>query len=101
MKASYEVAKGLLDPLILKQLKQQPQSAYQMQHTLNEALGVLFSPSILYSRIRKLERDGAINHHEKAFVITEHGKETLKQHLETLQKIFEYLQEVMLKMAGT
>ena len=90
---SYAVARGNLEALLLHTLHSEPQTAIQLINSINEKIGVRFSPGSVYPRLWKLQKDGYIIQDETKFALTEQGIRRLKENVASLLIVWKFLRE--------
>jgi DNA-binding PadR family transcriptional regulator len=77
------ILKAFMDLIILRALKKQPMTAYEINHHFLKEFGTQASPSTIYRTLTAMERNRWIkcvrNRHGKAYAPTEKGQETLNK----------------------
>jgi len=88
---SYAVARGNLEALLLHTLHSEPQTAIQLINSINEKIGVRFSPGSVYPKLWKLQKDGYVIQDETKFALTEQGIRRLRENVASLLIVWKYL----------
>ena len=90
---SYTIARGNMEALLLHTLHSEPQTAIQLINSINEKIGVRFSPGSVYPKLWKLQKDGYVIQDKTKFALTEQGIRRLKEDVASLLIVWKFLCE--------
>lgn len=92
-KISYAIARGNMEALLLRTLYSEPQTVIQLIGSINEKIGVKFSPGSVYPKLWKLQKDGYVIQDKTKFALTEQGIRRLKENVVFLLIVWKFLCE--------